>query len=175
MYQKKSIKKIGEILAKHKIDLPEEAGVYAFWWLGRKDELMAANRHIVLKGPSEKPVDVEFLDWWPTELVYPCLYVGKTTNIKKRFPLHVKRDSKNRLHFIPVTNEKQKAVTSSCQLRYGIEHVFKDCDEPLQVILDKVGFSYSTDFDENAVVERFFEEDRLIGAWRPWFNVDSER
>jgi len=27
----------------------------------------------------------------------------------------------------------------------------------------------------NAIAERFFEEDRLVGTWRPWFNIDSER
>jgi len=40
-----------------------------------------------------------------------------------------------------------------------------------------VGFSYSTDSPDNAnaVAERFYEEDRLVGTWRPWFNIDSER
>ena len=60
-------------------------------------------------------------------------------------------------------------------MRHGIEHVFKDHDAPLDIINNKVGFSYSTKFEENAVAERFFTEDRLIGIWRPWFNIDSER
>lgn len=40
---------------------------------------------------------------------------------------------------------------------------------------EKVGFSYIINFPENAIAERFFTEDRLIGTWKPWFNVDSER
>lgn len=61
------------------------------------------------------------------------------------------------------------------QLRHGIEHIFPDEQNPLELIFGSVGFSYRTDFDGNGVAERFFEEDRLIGNWRPWFNIDSER
>lgn len=170
-----SIRNVGQIFGDNPINLPEIPGVYAFWWLADKKELMEGNRHIVLKGPKEQPVDVEYLDWWPSDLNHPCLYVGKSTNIKKRFSLHIKRMKKGRLHEIPVTNEKQRPVTTSCQLRHGIEHVFKDHLEPLDLIFEKVGFSYSTEFSTNAIAERFFAEDLLIGKWRPWFNVDSER
>ena len=79
------------------------------------------------------------------------------------------------MHNIPNGNEKQRNVTTSCQLRYGIEHVFKNHPSPLEVIDSKVGFSYSTRFSENSIAERFYAENRLIGIWRPWFNVDSER
>jgi len=175
MQTKTSIKKVGTIFSGNRIELPERPGVYAFWWIGSKDRLLAANRHVVLKGPGERPVDVKFRDWWPPELEYPCLYVGKSTNIKKRFSLHIKRDSTGRLHQIPATNEKQKPVTTSCQLRYGIEHIFKDHPSPLEIIFQYVGFSYTTDFNEDAIAERFFTEDRLIGTWKPWFNIDSER
>ena len=46
---------------------------------------------------------------------------------------------------------------------------------PLALIESSVGFSYRTNFGDNAIAERFFEEDRLVGIWRPWFNIDSER
>ena len=174
MHTAESIKKIADITGK-KVALPEKAGVYAFWWVGPKKQLMGANRHIKLKGPGQKLVDVELKDWWPEELCYPCLYVGKTTNIKKRFSLHIKNGSHQRLHTIPSSNQKQKPNTTSCQLRYGIEHVFKAEPNPLSVINENVGFSYTTTFLENAIAERFFAEDRLIGSWRPWFNIDSER
>lgn len=85
------------------------------------------------------------------------------------------RGSTGRKHQIPNSNEKQRAVTTSCQLRYGIEHVFKKHNNPLDIINDKVGFSFTTNFSSNAIAERFFTEDRLIGMWRPWFNIDSER
>jgi len=170
-----SIRKISDICSGNRVDLPEQAGVYAFWWLADRDELLKANRHIVLKGPGGRLVDVEFKDWWPPELELPCLYVGKSTNIKKRFSLHIMRGSSARQHQIPASNQKQRAVTTSCQLRYGIEHVFKGHHSPLDIINDKVGFSYTTRFPDNAIAERFYTEDRLIGIWRPWFNVDSER
>lgn len=155
--------------------LRELPGVYAFWWVADKAELLSGNRHIVLKGPAEKPVNVEYKDWWPEDLAYPCLYVGKSTNIKKRFALHIKRGSPGRLHAPPINNVKAVPCTSSCQLRFGIEHVFPAEPNPLGVIFRAVGFSYRTDFPNDAIAERFFEEDRLVGTWRPWFNIDSER
>lgn len=158
-----------------RIILPEIPGVYAFWWVGDRKELLKANKHIVLKGPNSKKIHVHLMEWWPPELKLPCLYVGKSTNIKKRFSLHIKRGSQGRLHNIPRTNEKQRGVTTSCQLRYGIEHVFKECEKPLEIIYRKVGFSFTTDFSGNAIAERFYTENRLIGTWKPWFNVDSER
>lgn len=120
-------------------------------------------------------MDVEYKDWWPADLAYPCLYVGKTTNIKKRFSLHIMRGSPGRLHASPLANEKAKPRTTSCQLRFGIEHVFPSEPDPLSIIYRAVGFSYRTDFPDNPIAERFFEEDRLVGIWRPWFNIDSER
>lgn len=175
MHTVDSIRCIDQIFRGQTIELPEEPGVYAFWWVGQKDELMAANRHIVLQGPKGRPVDVEYRDWWPSELVYPCLYVGKSTNIKKRFSLHIKRGSPGRLHQIHTDNHKARPCTTSCQLRFGIEHVFPDEPEPLNLIFKSVGFSFRSHFQENAIAERFFEEDRLVGIWRPWFNIDSER
>ncbi len=82
MHRPKSIRRVDQIFVERSIDLPERAGVYAFWWVGPRADFMAANRHIVLKGPGERPVDVEYRDWWPEELVYPCLYEGKTTNVR---------------------------------------------------------------------------------------------
>ena len=89
--------------------------------------------------------------------------------------MHIKRGCTGRVHSILPTNIKTKPHTTSCQLRFGIEHVFNDEPNPLELIFNKVSFSYSTDFNENAVAERFFKEDKLIGTWRPWFNTDSER
>jgi len=159
-----------------RIHLPDAAGLYVFWWLGDRTELMASNRHIVLKGPGGKDVDVEWGDWWPSELKYPCLYVGKTTRLRKRFGQHLMRKSPGRANKpVPTDNRKQKPITTSCQLRYGIEHSFKHHHDPLSLIYKKVGFSFMTEFDGNPVTERFFGEDLLVGALRPWYNIDSER
>lgn len=85
MHRPSVIRPVKQIYSGNRIDLPETAGIYAFWWIGQKSQLLAANRHIVLKGPGGIPVDVEYQDWWPEELAYPCLYVGKSTNIRRRF------------------------------------------------------------------------------------------
>jgi len=175
MHSLSCIKHVKDIFQGPRIGLPEDPGVYAFWWVGEKAELLSGNRHIVLKGPREQPVDVQYQDWWPDELSYPCLYVGKTTNLKNRFALHIKRGSTGRLHQALSGNVKPKPCTTSCQLRFGIEHVFPQHGDPLALIFANVGFSFRNDFADNAVAERFFEEDRLVGNWRPWFNIDSER
>lgn len=175
MHLKSSIKKVDEIFQGQRINLTKEAGVYAFWWLGPKEMLLEGNRNIILKGPNGQPANVEYEDWWPETIPYPCLYIGKSTNIRKRFGLHIKRGSEGRLHEACPNNRKAEPQTTSCQLRHGIEHVFPDAKNPLEVINEHVGFSCRDNFPTNPVAERFFEEDRLIGLWRPWFNVDSER
>jgi hypothetical protein len=175
MHTKPSILPIRQIFSGRSIALAERPGVYAFWWIGDRDQLLAANRRIVLKGPREQLVDVEYRDWWPKGLAYPCLYVGKSTNIRKRFSLHIKRKCPGRLHTAHPEHWKAKPKTTSCQLRWGIEHIFPQAADPLAIIFKSVGFSFRTDFPDNAIAERFFEEDRMVGAWRPWFNIDSER
>jgi hypothetical protein len=175
MHERQSIRAVGSIFSKGAEPLPKMPGVYAFWWLGDREKLLTSNRQVVLRGPRKQLVNVEYRSWWPTELEYPCLYVGKTTNIKGRFSLHIKRGCPGRLHRAHPENWKVKPSTTSCQLRWGIEHIFPQESSPLTVIFNNVGFSYRIDFPDNAIAERFFEEDRLVGLWRPWFNIDSER
>jgi hypothetical protein len=175
MHTPASVRTVQQVFVGRSIDLPKGPGVYAFWWVGERGQLLAANKHIVLRGPRGQSVDVEYRDWWPTHLAYPCLYVGKSTNIWKRFSLHIKRDCPGRLHKAHPLNWKASPHTTSCQVRWGIEHIFPREENPLNLIFKSVGFSCSTNFAENAIAERFFEEDRLVGAWRPWFNIDSER
>ena len=175
MHDPNLICSVRSIVQDNQIDLPESPGVYAFWWIGDRQTLMKGNRQIILKGPGGCDVPVQYEDWWPDELHYPCLYVGKTTNLKKRFSLHIKRGSKQRLHEIDPRNAKAEPITSSCQLRFGIEHVFPEEADPLKLIENSVGFSFRSNFVGNSVTERFYEENRLVGMWRPWFNIDSER
>lgn len=170
----KNITPVSKLLSSIPIDIPEESGIYAFWWIGKKQELMDSNRAMKLVGPGGKPIDIEFSDWWPEHLEYPCLYIGKSTNLRKRFYLHILRGSVNRRHTIEFENRKVKAVTTSCQLRYGIEHIFNKHSQPLDIIVNNVGYSFDV-FDRENVVERFYKENELIGLYRPWFNVDSER
>jgi hypothetical protein len=175
MHLPESIKSLGDIAANRPFPIPEKPGVYAFWWIADKTILLSSNRKLILKGPGGVLVAVEYRDWWPKELTYPCLYVGKTTNLRRRFGLHIKSDSNVRLHNTHPQQHKAKPNTTSCQLRWGIEHIFPDVSNPLDLMAKSVGFSYRDDFEDNAIAERFFEEDRLVGTWRPWFNIDSER
>jgi hypothetical protein len=174
-----SIMRIKDIVQNNRIKLPEKPGVYAFWWMGKRMDLLSANREIILAGPGGNDIKIVYEDWWPAELTYPCLYIGKSTNIKNRFSKHLRRGSKLRLHHIAEDNRKVKPVATTCQLRHGIEHVFKNHPDPLDLIIKNVGFSIildlPKDYSENQVVLRFFMEDLLIGRWRPWFNIDSER
>lgn len=175
MHTAVDVRRVAYVCRGTRVDLPEEPGVYAFWWLKDRSILLGANGEIVFKGPGGTRVEVEYKDWWPRDLVYPCLYVGQSTNLKKRFALHIMRGIPGRLH--PPHPEYVKATprTTSCQLRWGIEHVFPEASDSLDLIFQSVGFSFRTDFGEDAIVERFFEEERLIGLWRPWFNIDCER
>ncbi|MCY1299951.1 hypothetical protein D9M70_495020 [compost metagenome] len=136
---------------------------------------MEANRHIVLKGPGGSDVDVHYHDWWPSDAPYPCLYVGKSTDLKIRFRQHLLPGTAERAHQTLDGNLKAKPRTTSCQLRFGIEHIFPQEKKPLTLICEHVGFSWCDEFPDNAVAERFFAEDRLVGHLRPWFNIDSER
>src|SRR5260370_36767180 len=122
MHTPESIRRVGEIFVGRSIELPERPGVYAVWWVGPRADLLAASRHIVLKGPGERPVAVEYQDWWPEELVYPALYVGKTTNVRKRFSLHIRRDCPGRLHQAHPEMENAKPTKTCSHLRRSIEH-----------------------------------------------------
>ena len=170
-----SIRSVGDIFADQPIDVPEKPGVYAFWWIGELQVLLDSNRTMKVKGPGGNPQNIYLGDWWPDDLHYPCLYVGRSTNLRQRIQRHVMASKVERLHHIPSDGTKQKPETTTCQLRYGIEHIFPKDKEPLNKIFNQVGYSYRTEFGENAVAERFYTEDLLIGTWRPWFNVDSER
>jgi hypothetical protein len=169
----RDIRAVAIITRRLPYDIPEDPGVYAFWWVGERRKLLAASTHIILPGPGGRAVDVHFMHWWPNGLRYPCLYVGKSTNLRKRFCQHLMRGSDGRVHTIPASGRKQKAATTACQLRYGIEHIFPKERNPPDLIAKNVGFSYTV-YPPEEIAERCFQEDFLIGKWRPWFNVDSE-
>lgn len=175
MHTPSSIQNIATLSDSRPSLIPNGPGVYAFWWIGDRAELLASNRTVVLKGPNELRVSVEYQDWWPKNLTYPCLYIGRSTNLRKRFGLHIKSRSHGRLHQPHADHHKATRRTTSCQVRWGIEHIFPNEKNPLNLIRKSVGFSYRNDFAVNAIAERFFEEDKLVGIWRPWFNIDSER
>lgn len=166
---------VGRISSDGRGTVPSAGGVYAFWWVGERPALLQSSRRVVLAGPGGNRRAVEYEDWWPSELIYPCLYVGKSTNLRKRFALHIKSKSKGRLHPPSIDGHKGTPYTSSCQLRWGIEHLFPYSTDPLSLISSCVGFSFKLIEGDKSVAERFFEECRLVAVLRPWFNIDSER
>jgi hypothetical protein len=158
--------------------LPEQGGVYAFWWTGSTEylsEKMA--RKVILKGRTEKPVSLQFDDEWlglSTKLPIP-LYVGKTAaGLTGRVGGHL-RLSTERLVLTRKGAEKAAPPSSDCQLRAGIDHIFPDVKDTRTLMLDNVGLSYVIlDSDEHAA-HRFYLEDLAIGLMHPPFNIDIER
>jgi hypothetical protein len=158
--------------------LPRKGGVYTFWWTGPLEILRdQANRSIILPGPNERAVALEFDDEWlglSTGLPVP-LYVGKTaTGIAQRIGLHLRLKTERML--APGKGAaKHKPPTTTCQLRAGVEHIFPHERDTRTLMLDNVGLSYVVlDGDEHAA-HRFYLEDLAIGMMHPPFNVDIER
>lgn len=134
--------------------------------------------------------------WFPEEIKNQfALYVGKSTNIANRFGMHLKMGTshtcwKEKMLDKSLDHEDQNlpylriySPTTSCQFRSGIELLLKNKSEEefWEILKHKITFSFlpldtrdAANTDLN-VVERFYLEDYLIGALRPWFNVDSER
>ena len=138
--------------------------------------MSSARRSIKLKGPGGRPVNVTFEKNWSKSQTYPCLYVGKTTGLRKRVSQHLLRTKECRLTSgCRSARVKPTAYNSSCQLRQGIEWLFPRNDLPVELIYDSVGLSTVTEFGDNPVAERFFLENKLIGDYEPWINIDTER
>lgn len=62
MHAPTSIHRVDQLLAGSTIALPPLPGVYAFWWIAPREKLKAANRQVVLLGPGQTPVNVEYRD-----------------------------------------------------------------------------------------------------------------
>lgn len=54
MHSKDRIKPVHEIFNGPKIDLPEDPGVYAFWWIGDKKELLLGNIKLIFFGQMDR-------------------------------------------------------------------------------------------------------------------------
>ena len=71
--------------------------------------------------------------------------------------------------------EKQERPTTSCQLRWGIEHLFQQEPDTRTLLLDNVGVSFVALPGPEYAADRFYLEDRAIGLLMPPFNFDIER
>lgn len=160
-------------------ELSNQPALYIFWWIGDKALIKEDRRIIQLKGPKEEGNNHKWItvNWnFPDDSDIPIpLYVGKTTNLKQRISQHLRLKSES--HEINETCiKKGSAKTTSCQVRYGLDYLFPNRDDLIPFISDKVGLSYLvTGNADQDVVDRFYQEDLLIGLLKPWFNVDTER
>jgi hypothetical protein len=177
----------------------EIPGLYALWWVDDFELLKGLNRAVIYQGKkvssedSENCIEKEHSSYrkekqtwdWGLEGPEPtCLYVGKSTNLKKRLGLHF-MSGVDKWYNHPIKNPKPSIDgmllkhTTSCQMRAGIEHLFKDIKN------SKTGDEYTLKeklknlriscIKESCFKERFYLEDLAIGYLRPWFNLDSER
>ncbi len=160
------------IYIKKKILLDSIGAVYSFWWMGKKSILISSNKKIRVKGPGGKYVVVEYKDLFPKEITYIPLYIGKTTNLKRRISEHLLFGTSERAHCCSKNFKKVKPRTTSCQLRSGIEHIFPDEKHSKYFILENVGLSF---VKEKEIEKRFYLENFAIGYLKPWINLDSER
>jgi hypothetical protein len=133
------------------------------------------------------------------------LYVGKSTTLRSRIRNHFHfslshqswiqalgkpKNKDNRSKLVALKGMRQHHnsghqvsynPTTSCQFRAGMSLLCRDNnsnEEFWDIIKKNVVLSVyeSNNKDESlAVAERFYLEDYLIGALRPWFNLDSER
>jgi hypothetical protein len=141
--------------------LPSLGGVYAFWWTGPKDLLCSerCNRLIKLAGPGGRSVLIEIDDEW----------LGLDTSLPNL------RLSEERMLSLSGGPTKSPRPTTSCQLRWGVEHLFPNETDTRALILENVGLSYvRLHGDENAA-NRFYLEDLAVGLMRPPLNIDIER
>ena len=159
--------------------LPDQGGVYAFWWTGPVDILASSqcNRLLELRGPGGRPVLLKLEDEWlglSTGLPLP-LYVGKnSSNISKRVGQHLRLADKRTLP-LGEGAAKQPRPTTSCQLRAGVEHLFPREQDTRSLILQNVGLSFVVLHGDDHAANRFYLEDMAVGLMRPPLNVDIER
>ena len=171
------------------------SGVYAFWWTGSLALLKSLNRAVTFKGKAVSKADVKAgrnspkekhiihkINWdWNLEKTPVCLYVGKSVNIMNRIKLHLEARQLSE-HWYGADLEKYGTKeheflvkrTTACQLRAGIEHLYKSKKDKqgLSKRLENFAFSFTPVEDFK---ERFYLEDLAIGYYAPWFNLDCER
>jgi len=146
------------------------SGLYVFWFNNIDGCIGKLKTELVIHGPDN--IEQEIIWNWNLDNNNVCLYVGKSTDIKKRIGLHLLLGT-NKLYEDNTAKKIYKKNTSS-QLRSGFEYlylkennvnIFEEMEKRLKLSI----------FEENKFERRFYIEDYLVGKLLPWFNVDSER
>ncbi|MBQ9494912.1 MAG: hypothetical protein IJR50_04655 [Treponema sp.] len=144
------------------------AGLYIFWFDNSDKIIRTLKRNLQIKGPNRK---TQSLSWdWNLDNEKICLYVGKSTDIKKRLGQHLLLKTNN---LYPNTTSELYKKTTSCQFRSGFDYLYQKKNINIFSKINKrVHLSI---IRENNFIRRFYMEDFLIGKLLPWFNIDSER
>ena len=153
---------------KYGSELTNKGGIYAFWLFNSDQLAQNLNRSVVISGPSKELIDIEWN--WNLSDEQILLYVGKSTNLKKRISLHLKLKTDT---WKPTKDNTLNKLTTSCQTRSGIEHLIRGSEfDSFDFLNTRIGLTTVElpNFDD-----RFFAEDLAIGQGKPWFNLDSER
>lgn len=155
---------------KEYLGIDEKQGIYVFWFDNSDGIIKKLNRKLEIKGPNHKMIEIE---WdWNLDNKNICLYVGKSTNIKKRFGQHLLLGTKD-LYKNRKNRKKLYKRTTACQLRSGFDYLYlKENINIIEELNNRIKISI---FEESSVRNRFYLEDLLIGKYKPWFNLDSER
>ena len=160
-------------------------GIYCFWW---KDKIALNNVYFRVKGKKndgDKHININFIKEYQKFKNGIPFYIGKTTDFKKRIGLHLSLGRKNWYDFKEKKGTWKEGmllkVTTSCHLRAGVEHLFRNTKSVLnktdtvKEMLNNISFSYIPIKSSNDTKKRFFYESLAIGYFKPWINIDSER
>jgi hypothetical protein len=158
---------------------PSFGGVYTFWWNGDAEQFFQSmqNRFLHFLGPNGVPLRWEITrdSLRAAENGLLPLYVGKcASDIAKRVGLHLKLKTPRTVPGAAVAGVS-KRKTTTCQVRDRLDRLFPNLPDTRSLALEKLALSYVELQGPDAFVERFFLEDKAVGAFRPIFNVDSER
>lgn len=162
-------------------------GLYSVWWTGDLSFLKSLNLDVSFQGKQTVAANAALgilAEYEPAEWTWSvpdrgpvCMYVGKSTNVQNRLRQHVADFRRFDTWYEDRESHPPRRLlkrNSACQVRAGIEHLFRNYPTLLSLDDKLSHFSYSFE-SETCFQERFYAEDLAIGVFRPWFNLDCER
>ena len=173
-------------------DLPNSDGCYVYWWTGDLNVLKKAlldsdfkyylkKSHKLRVNKKDDWVNVKYTPCWVEASTHTlndgrsavCLYVGKTTNLKKRITGHVRPNTPN-IWDKGIIDQKHKPENNTVsQLRIGLERIFGF--HFYKESWKDVSINYVSFPKDIQAINRFYAENRLIGELFPLLNIDVER
>lgn len=146
----------------------ERECIYAFWLNNEDNIIRELNTKFSVLGVNQFCQDVAWN--WHLNDNQILLYVGKTTNFKKRMKKHLMLGTK---HWEQNEDNTLYKKSTACQLRAGIEKLIQDTGlKSFDFMNERISV---TCVEMDNFIDRFFAEDLAVGMGKPWFNIDSER